>query len=130
MIHAQTDGKPGPVLGFTQVNDGTSANVIVEIEVSQATETLYAMLHTDAGQAGVYEFPGDDVPVKVNDQVVVSPFQILEGEMQASASMSITINRRHTQFGVENSEIWGAGETRPPFLGTPPIQSRFSVERC
>jgi hypothetical protein len=31
------------------------------------------MLHIDAGQIGVYEFPGPDVPVVVNGEIVMVP---------------------------------------------------------
>jgi hypothetical protein len=34
------------------------------------------MLHTDAGEAGTYEFPGADVPVQAGGQVVVMAFAV------------------------------------------------------
>lgn len=77
VIHAQADGKPGPILGFTPVADGENSNVVVEIDRTSATETLYAMLHVDAGEVGTWEFPGGpDVPVKVGDVVITPPFQV------------------------------------------------------
>ncbi|HHB91295.1 MAG TPA: hypothetical protein ENK60_08320, partial [Anaerolineae bacterium] len=48
VIHAQKDGKPGPILGFAAVKEGENENVAVEIDASKATDILYAMLHTDA----------------------------------------------------------------------------------
>jgi LPXTG-motif cell wall-anchored protein len=87
VIHAQQDGAPGPVLGHAAVQDGENNNVSVEIDVANATQTLYAMLHTDAGQVGTYEFPGADTPVQVDGQVVVQPFAITGGlEAQATAT--------------------------------------------
>jgi plastocyanin len=50
-----------------------------------ATTTLYAMLHTDAGQVGTWEFPGgDDAPVRVGEQVVSPAFnlQVASGEAE------------------------------------------------
>lgn len=79
VIHAQKDGKPGPVLGHSAVSDGVNTNVVVEIDVSGATETLYAMLHTDAGTVGTYEFPGPDGPLSVDGKVVTPPFQVTGG---------------------------------------------------
>lgn len=79
VIHAQKDGKPGPVLGHSAVSDGVNTNVVVEIDVSGAAETLYAMLHTDAGTVGTYEFPGPDGPVKVGDKVVTPAFNVTGG---------------------------------------------------
>ncbi len=74
VIHADQDGAPGPVLGYTAVSDGENSAVAVELAAEGRTETLYAMLHTDAGTVGTYEFPGDDGPVSVDDQVVVVSF--------------------------------------------------------
>ncbi len=79
VVHAQKDGKPGPVLGHSAVSDGVNTNVVVEIDVSGATETLYAMLHTDAGTVGTYEFPGPDGPVSVDGKIVTPPFKVTGG---------------------------------------------------
>jgi predicted lipoprotein with Yx(FWY)xxD motif/polyisoprenoid-binding protein YceI len=80
VVHAQTDEKPGPILGYTAIKDGENANVLVEIEVGQATEILYAMLHIDAGELGTFEFPnGPDAPVMVNEKVVTPPFKVMTG---------------------------------------------------
>jgi hypothetical protein len=72
VIHADNNGKPGPVIGYAAVREGDNPSVAVEIDASKATPVLYAMLHVDAGTIGVYEFPGADVPVKV-DGMMVSP---------------------------------------------------------
>jgi len=87
VVHAQADGKPGPVLGYTAVSDGDNANVAVEIDESAATETLYAMLHTDDGIIGTYEFPDEDSPVTVDDHLVTLPFNIIQ---QASVQLGST----------------------------------------
>jgi predicted lipoprotein with Yx(FWY)xxD motif len=53
--------------------------LVVEIDESESTKTLYAMLHTDAGKIGAFEFPnGPDAPVVVNEKVITPPFQIIE----------------------------------------------------
>jgi hypothetical protein len=44
--------------------------VAVDIQTENATTTLYAMLHTDAGEKGVFEFPRPDSPVMVGGEVV------------------------------------------------------------
>lgn len=97
VIHAQADGAPGPILGFTQVADGENANVVVEIDATQATATLYAMLHTDAGTVGTWEFPdGPDTPVTVDGQVVTPPFNVTAGvgvADQAIAEGKVTVAR-------------------------------------
>jgi len=79
VVHAQQDGNPGPVLGYSPVNEGENADVTVMIDVAQATETLYAMLHTDAGEVGTYEFPGVDGPVSIGEQMVNPAFAVTGG---------------------------------------------------
>lgn len=78
VIHADKDGKPGPILGKTQVQAGENLNVVVTIDEAKATPRLHAMLHVDRGVAGTFEFPGGaDVPVKVGDKIVNVPFNVV-----------------------------------------------------
>jgi len=78
VIHTEADGKPGPVIGYAALAAGESKDVAVEIDDSQATTKLFAMLHVDAGVVGTYEFPGEDGPVKDGDAVVMVPFSVLD----------------------------------------------------
>jgi plastocyanin len=90
VIHAQADGAPGPVIGFAAIEVGNNANVAVEIDLDQATETLYAMLHLDLGTAGDYEFPGDDAPVfDAGGDVVLTPFALLEAQAAAEEEVKV-----------------------------------------
>jgi predicted lipoprotein with Yx(FWY)xxD motif len=74
VIHINSSGSPGPIIGWAQVKAGTNPNVPVTVDASKATSVLYAMLHVDAGQVGTYEFPGPDVPVNFNGQMVSPAF--------------------------------------------------------
>lgn len=78
VIHADSKGGPGPVIGYAAVTDGLTRDLSVKITASKATPTLYAMLHTDAGAVGKYEFPGPDVPVMVDDKMVSPPFKAMK----------------------------------------------------
>ena len=53
-------------------------------------EVLHAMLHTDAGEVGTWEFPdGADVPVRDGDGNVITPaFAVLAGEMDDAMAMA------------------------------------------
>jgi hypothetical protein len=62
------------VIGYAPVAQGVTTNLVVKIDSYTATPKLYAMLHIDAGKKGVYEFPGPDVPVMVDDKMVSPPF--------------------------------------------------------
>jgi uncharacterized protein YraI len=99
VIHADSDGSPGPVIGQTSVSAGTTENVSVEIDEAAATQTLHAMLHVDTGLEGVYEFPDDDPPALANDQVVVQPFTLTDWEEDAEfpadvVTATTTVNLR------------------------------------
>ncbi len=91
VIHADADGSPGAVIGHAEVDEGVNENVTVEINLSQATPTLYAMLHVDSGEAGTYEFPDGDPPARAGDQIVVKPFTVTlpEGEMGAKPDVAV-----------------------------------------
>lgn len=74
VVHAESNGAPGEVIGYTRVREGTNSHVSVSIDSDRATRTLYAMLHIDAGETGAYEFPGPDTPVSYNGSTVTEPF--------------------------------------------------------
>ena len=73
-------------------------------ELEAATEKLFAMLHLDAGTLGSYEFPGDDVPVKAGDAVVMAPFMITKADASMGSSMEATkVTVKDSKF--ESKEI-------------------------
>jgi len=78
VVHADNgEGSFGAVIGQTALNAGANYNVNVDIDTSMATTTLYAMLHEDTGEIGVYEFgtvEGADGPVAVDGDVVTPTF--------------------------------------------------------
>ena len=53
--------------------DGENTDVVVAVDAAGVTPVLYAMLHTDAGTVGTYEFPGEDGPVSGADGNVITP---------------------------------------------------------
>lgn len=101
VIHADSDGSIGPVIGYRQLSVGLNTNVEVWIDAAQATSTLYAMLHADTGTAGVYEFgtvDGADGPVSDSaGNVVTPPFHVtvlnvkdqLPGDTYTAASVTV-----------------------------------------
>jgi hypothetical protein len=74
VIHVDVNGAPGPVIGYAPVKDGVNNGVVVKVDAARATPVLYAMLHTDAGTVGTYEFPGADKPVMVDGKMVSPGF--------------------------------------------------------
>ncbi|MFH0817529.1 MAG: cupredoxin domain-containing protein [Candidatus Micrarchaeota archaeon] len=76
-IHSDSDGAPGPVIGYAAVKSGENTDVLVKINTTAASPTLFAMLHTDAGTIGKYEFPGEDKPVFVDGKLVSLAFKAI-----------------------------------------------------
>ncbi|RMF80605.1 MAG: SH3 domain-containing protein [Chloroflexi bacterium] len=83
VIHQEVDGAPGPVIGQTAVPDGTSTNVVVEIDPSMLTGRVWPMLHRDDNVIGTYEFgivEGADAPVMTGGEVVTFPINVTNFE--------------------------------------------------
>ncbi len=106
VIHADEDGAPGPVIGYAPLPVGISANVDVEVDAAAATTTLYAMLHTDAGTAGAFEFPdGPDAPIMRNDVIVMHPFTVTGNELSVAGVIAgeptlSTLNQALVETGL------------------------------
>ena len=84
VIHADDDGSLGPIIGQSYLQAGVTTDLAVEIDVSAATETLYAMLHRDGGVFDVFEFPGPDMPVLEDTEPISPAFTVTIGEMSIS----------------------------------------------
>jgi LPXTG-motif cell wall-anchored protein len=92
VVHLDENGQPGKVLGQTAVPAGDSSNVVVKLSQDvPAGGKVWPMLHVDAGQAGVYEFPGADVPVKNGDDVVMKQITITAAAGAAPAGQPGTL---------------------------------------
>ena len=109
VIHITTDGAPGAVIGQAQVSEGSNEDVQVAIDLDQATSQLFAMLHLDAGTVGEYEFPGDDVPVFVDEVIVNVPFQvelpIEEAEDEAAEGEVVEVEVIDSTYLLQVTEV-------------------------
>jgi predicted lipoprotein with Yx(FWY)xxD motif len=76
----------GDYIGNILIKNGLNTNVVVKIDVKRATPVLYAMLHEDHGVIGALEFPGPDVPVTVNGQMITPKFNV------TGLTQDVTIN--------------------------------------
>jgi hypothetical protein len=70
VFHVDEDGEPGRILRYVYVDGGTSKLVNIESPEELSLETIHVMLHKDKGTIGRFEFPGEDGPVFVGDEIV------------------------------------------------------------
>lgn len=77
VLYAMKDGELGEVLGFTAVATGLNQNLELTIDPQLATPTLVAMLHSDAGERGEFEYPdGPDVPLEWESAQIATTFSL------------------------------------------------------
>jgi hypothetical protein len=76
VIYRSGDNLAGEVIGFAPVPTGQGLNIVVPVNVSQATPTLQAILHRDLGTIRLFEYPGADEPVVVDGRVIMDTFQV------------------------------------------------------
>lgn len=76
VIQTNDDGVPGPVIGYTKINAGNNSKVKVKIDKSQATATLYAMIHEDDGTKEKFDFPENDLPLMYKMEMVAKVFRL------------------------------------------------------
>jgi subtilisin-like proprotein convertase family protein len=94
-------GGIGGVIGHAALTDGVNTNVEVELERPATNgETLYAMLHRDAGTIGTYEFPGADGPVTdlVTGAVITPGFDVTVPAGTPAVRFTIDANDTSTAF--------------------------------
>lgn len=70
VVHKDDNGSPGAVIGHSDLISGEHQDVMISVS-GDITPTVHPMLHYDDGDE-MYEFPGDDGPVTVDEQVVVN----------------------------------------------------------
>ncbi|HWQ20739.1 MAG TPA: hypothetical protein VN455_13230 [Methanotrichaceae archaeon] len=75
VIHADLNGAPGEILGYTPVRNGVNRNVVVSINTARATNPLFAVLHQDGGSIDTYE-EGIDLPFRYQGEIVAKLFSI------------------------------------------------------
>jgi transforming growth factor-beta-induced protein len=135
VIHADADGRPGPVLGQAALAPGTTENVVVMLdEPLDEDATVWAMLHVDEGQVGVYEFPGPDVPVQVEGMIAMSPIIVsVAGADEAEEAMDIVeIAASNDTFSTLVAAVQAAGlvealQGEGPFTVFAPTNAAFDA---
>ncbi|MGB7249618.1 MAG: hypothetical protein WBC73_11815 [Phormidesmis sp.] len=72
-------------IGEARVDSGDSEDIIIDLwEAPAVGDKLWVLLHVDAGDRGLYEFPEKDVPVRKNGDLMARSFKIKSND-QADA---------------------------------------------
>ena len=104
------------------VQVGVTRNLTVTIERALATPTLYLLLHRDAGQPGVYEFPGPDAPIIVSNPPMLA-FRITGLPGQSRAPATLVATQRPPVANVVTETFLGRNE--PVWLTTSAPEARL-----
>lgn len=74
-------------IGEARVDAGDSEGIVVDLwEAPYVGEKLWVLLHVDAGERGLYEFPEKDVAVSKNGEIMARSFQIKGEEKDEEAT--------------------------------------------
>lgn len=89
VIHNDINGEPGEIAGIERMYPGVTEDLVVKLDLSLVTDTMYAMLHQDLGLVGKWELT-KDFPVSVNGSVVAPAFMVTERLSSGIASAEVT----------------------------------------
>jgi hypothetical protein len=129
VIHADENGQPGPVIGQTRVNPGTSVNVRVPVDAAVVTPVVWPMLHVDDNALGVYEFgtvAGADLPVQIENQVATRSLNVTTQPVvvtTAGATLPVTAPDLPA-IDIDDQAVPGVGTTNATTLF---VNSSFSA---
>ncbi len=76
VIHADNNGRPGAVIGYSGLVAGAKKDFKVAVDTEKTSSRVYAMLHYDDDGDRLYGFPDKDKPVISGGGAVVKPINI------------------------------------------------------
>ncbi len=131
-IYQEDEGGAGELLGYERLVPGENMAVSVSIQPRAATPTLLVQLHEDAGEDGVFEDPGPDVPLQDGGNVVAQsfavdiqlPIPLIEiGDQEIGSDGQVMIEHVFTlELGWVVIHNYGNGEVGAA-LGQVPVQA-------
>lgn len=83
VIRADDDGQPGAVVGQALAMPGVNREIVIPIDLAQATPQLHAVLHVDNGTIGAFEFVDNnqlDYELLRFRQIIDAPFRLISAE--------------------------------------------------
>jgi hypothetical protein len=86
VVHRDTNGSPGRVVGHAAIPEGRSTDVEVRFDTIQQSGTYWAMLHVDTGTPGEFEFPHP------TDPLIDGALEAAEGGL-VTETVQLTVSR-------------------------------------
>jgi hypothetical protein len=114
VIHADDNGKPGPVLGYAPVLGGTNAPVRVQLTTPPTSGTVWPMLHTDDGAIGTYEFgtvANADGPIQLNGATATKPIALGDAPTLLLADGTKLADSQSQQTGTPDAMVNSGAQT-------------------
>ena len=115
VIHADADGGPGPILGWSDLlpaGESTDVTVVLNTPIAE-TATVHPMAHVDANSNGEYEFMPPDVTIDVpattaDGAVAMLPITYTVGTGDAGQDASAGLQLVATEFGdvIADADGW------------------------
>lgn len=107
VLYANRDGQAAEILGYTAVEPGIHEDVVVEIDPLQSSAVLVARLHIDSGEIGVFEYPGPDMPLNSETDLLSAEFEV---DSQFTVPSITVSDQQLTADGVVRVErVYSAG---------------------
>jgi hypothetical protein len=70
VFHEDDNGAAGAIIQYIFVESGTQRIAKTEVLGEMSSRQIHVMLHEDLGRIGLFEFPGSDGPVFVENEIV------------------------------------------------------------
>jgi hypothetical protein len=76
VLYTDEEGEVGEPLGHVAVEEGENSDLRFTVDPYLVTDRLHAVLHSDQGELGTFEFPGVDTPLEVDGDEVAATFEV------------------------------------------------------
>ena len=127
VIHLSQDGKPGKVVGNSNLlTPRTYQNLSVSVSgLTEGENNLFAMVHLDDGDE-TYTSVDEDLPVKVDDKVLVKPFKVTKTAQMAQVR-EITVSGTEFRFNPSFITVSAGEKVKVNFKNEGAASHNFTI---
>lgn len=152
VIRKDEGGNPAKIIGISiPLPAGENKNISIYLsEETRDGQTVYAMVHTDSNNNGMFEFPGPDLPVNdASGNIILARVNIagsIQNEQVANSDSSktnivtyddkgffpstieIPVGKYVTFENISDFDMWIASDPHPSHAALPGFDERTSVK--